>query len=47
MAAFFSGVPWDVAWSAAPHYLTALMIIKGEVDGGDFDLDAWAWRERT
>ena len=31
--------------TAEPEWLTAMLIIRGEYEGGDFDLDAWEWRD--
>lgn len=47
MAAGFRGVPWKIALEAELHWVTAMMIIKGELDGGEFDQESWEWLERS
>jgi hypothetical protein len=40
------GVPWDVAETMSDNQRIAAAIIKGELDGGEFDWAAMRWRER-
>lgn len=39
------GVPWAEAWGMSSARRYALIVVGGELDGGEFDWNAQRWRE--
>ena len=46
MALVDGGVPFDVAFSLNPVMRQAMLIVRGQNKGGEFDFNAWSWRSK-
>lgn len=41
------GLPLDAALSLSRNERVAMLVISGEIEGGEFDWSIGQWRERT